>query len=258
MRDTSKMTFSEPRKPLNQANLRQIGTETERHALNSRKHAPFGSLIGGIFYMHRHTLPIALAALAAVVAAPAQALAAPTMTDQVMIWQVYQLEPDTANRNDAFIYYTKQFWITPECGISTFYNTSQSATVRGLYKADLAGLTTTWQAGIRYTGLGNAAVTPTGLNAAMKMGPEVALTVAKSLGGGFSISALGSYARLVGPNSGGAVPTNLTFYGANLNQKVAPSTTLSVGVLGAYSINAEAAKPSYHNLGPSLSLTQSF
>ncbi|HEY9900436.1 MAG TPA: hypothetical protein V6D00_14770 [Pantanalinema sp.] len=205
--------------------------------------------------MYRHTLPIALAALAAVVASPAQA--APTMTDQVMLWQVFQVEPDTANRNDLFVYYTKQYWITPQLGVYTFYNTSQSATVRAMYKFDLGdtGISATTMGGIRMTGLGSNAKT---LSAGFKEGPEVALNVAKTFGGGFSVNALGSYARLWGPNSGGAEPGNLYFYGANLNQKVATSTTLSVGVLGSMLGGAWSDKLTFHNFGPTLSLTQAF
>lgn len=205
--------------------------------------------------MYRRTLPLALAALTVALAAPAQA--APPMTDQVMLWQVYQLEPTSGNRNDLFVYYTKQYWVSPQVGIYTFYNTSQSATVRAMYKFDLGdtGISATTMGGLRMVGLGNSAAKP---NATFKEGPEVALNVAKNFGGGFSINALGSYARLWGPNSGGAEPGNLYFYGANLNQKVAPATTLSVGVLGSMLGGAASDKLTFHNFGPTLSLTQSF
>lgn len=197
---------------------------------------------------------------ASAVAAPAIASAAP-MTDSVMIWQTYNLTPGTANHQDWVVYYTKQYWLNAHCGIYTFYNTTQSGTLRAMYKLPLGGgVTAIGMAGVRGASIGTSPVVP---SAAFKEGPEVALSVAKSFGGGFSVNVLGSYARLwemnpglaSAPNSG--EPTNLMFYGGNLNQVVAPGTTLSVGVLGNMLTGAWTTTK-FHNFGPTVTLTQSF
>ncbi|MBO9539892.1 hypothetical protein J7643_04775 [bacterium] len=210
--------------------------------------------------MFRTLIPTAVAAVTVAFACPA--LAAPAMTDQVMLWQTYQLEPGP-DRHDLVVYYTKQFWITPQLGVYTFYNTGQSATVRAMYKLDLGdtGISGTLTGGLRFTGMGSGLAKA---SAGFKEGPEAGLTLAKAFGGGFSVSALGSYARLWEANAGPTAtpntgePTNLVFYGLNLNQKLAPATTLSLGVLGAFMHGAWTDKLKFHDLGPTLSLTQSF
>lgn len=195
-----------------------------------------------------------------VVGAPAIASAAP-MTDSVMIWQTYNLTPGTANHQDMVVYYTKQYWLNPNWGIYTFYNTTQSGTLRAMYKQPFGdGFSLTGMAGLRAASIGTSPSVP---SAAFKEGPEVGLTLAKSFGGGFSVNVLGSYARLwemnpglaATPNSG--EPTNLMFYGANLNQVLVPGTSLSVGVLGNM-LTGTSDNTKFHNFGPTVTLTQSF
>lgn len=187
------------------------------------------------------------------------ASAAP-MTDSVMIWQTYNVLPGP-DRHDWVVYYTKQYWLNPHCGIYAFYNTQQSGTLRGMYKLPFGdGYSLTGMAGVRATSIGN---NPKVSSAAFKEGPEVALTLAKSFAGGFSVNVLGSYARLWELNAGPAAtpntgePTNLMFYGANLNQVVAPGTSVSVGLLGNMLVGAWTSTK-FHNVGPTVTLTQSF
>ncbi len=193
------------------------------------------------------------------VLAPGAAMAAP-MTDSLMIWQTYNVTPGP-DRHDWVVYYTKQYWLNPNVGIYAFYNTTQSGTVRGMYKLPFGdGYSATAMAGVRASGIGNSSAKA---SAAFKEGPEVALTLAKTFGGGFSVNVLGSYARLWELNAGPAAtpntgePTNLYFYGANLNQVVAPGTSVSVGVLGNMLTGAWTSTK-FHNFGPTLTLTQSF
>lgn len=205
---------------------------------------------------------LALVALSAPFALSAPVLAAPAMTDQVMLWHFYQLEPGT-DHNDLTVFYTKQFWLTPQLGVYTFYNTAQSGTVRATYKVDLGdtGVSSTFMGGLRFTGLGSGLARA---SASFKEGPEAALSLAKSLGGGWSVSAMTSYARLWDLNPGPAAtpnsgePSNLVFYGATLSNKLTASTTLSLGVLGAVLDGAWTDKLKFHDVGPTLSLTQSF
>lgn len=196
-----------------------------------------------------------------VVGAPAVASAAP-MTDSVMIWQSYNLAPGSANRHDWVVYYTKQYWLNPNWGLYTFYNSQQSGTARLMYKQPFGdGFALTGMAGVRASSIGTS---PSAPSAAFKEGPEVALSLNKSFAGGFSVNVLGSYARLWEMNPGLAAnpntgePTNLMFYGANLVQAVAPGTSVSVGVLGNMLTGAFAGTTKFHNFGPTLTFTQSF
>lgn len=194
-----------------------------------------------------------------IVGAPTLASAAP-MTDTLMIWQSYNLVPGP-DRHDWVVFYTKQYWINPHCGIFAFFNSQQSGTVRGMYKLPFGdGYTATGMAGVRTVNVGTS---PAKASATFKEGPEVALSLAKSFGGGFSVNVLGSYARLYELNPGPAAspntgePGNLMFYGANLNQIVAPGTNVSLGVLGNTLIG-DLTGMKFHNLGPTLTLSQSF
>jgi len=180
---------------------------------------------------------------------------AATMTDQVLLWPTYGLTPN--GRQDLFLYYTKQYWLSPAWGIFTFYNTSQSLTLRGMYKTALgeSGVTGTVMAGWRFTGMGNNLVIPA--NNAPRQGPEVALVLAKSLWSGGSLSAMGSAARLWDWNTPGNEASMLYYYGASYNHQVTPTTTLSIGLLGAVH-QFDTAGLKFHDLGPTLGVTQAF
>lgn len=195
-----------------------------------------------------------------VVGAPTVASAAP-MTDSVMIWQTYNITPGAANKYDMVVYYTKQYWLNPNWGIYTFYNTTQSGTLRAMYKLPFGdGFSLTAMAGGRASSMGADPKTP---SPALKEGPEVGLTLAKNFSGGYSVNVLGSYARLWSMNPQGATapntdePFNLMFYGANASKVLVPGTTLGVGVLGNM-LTGAWTNTKFHNFGPTVTLTQSF
>jgi hypothetical protein len=212
---------------------------------------------------------------------PAQAEILPNADDGIILWRNFQLTgpvpaagPDgkvpAFSTNDTHVYFVKQWWATPNLGAYFFYGTQGTATARLQYKMPLfAGtaedgsptapkLILTGMAGYRAIGMGNSLKD---FSILQREGPEVALAAAVPLGAGLTLAANASYATVF-KTTGTADPASLVFYGANLNWQFMPRTSAALGVLGAILAPfapADATKPLiFHDLGPTLTLTQKF
>jgi hypothetical protein len=200
--------------------------------------------------------------------APAEAPApkTPDPTDSVMFWQWWHVGPDAATgtaqaRADMTVYYTKQYWLTPNSGIYTFYNTGQAAVLRYMHRWQLpADFSVTGMAGMRAIVIGNNPPTP---SVGFRQGPEVALSVNRPLFGKVSGQIFGTYAALF-PLNAAAIPAgtpndpvHCVFYGFNVIAPVADRTTLSLGLQGQ--VNSFFTQGlQFHNLGPTLTLSHAF
>jgi hypothetical protein len=219
----------------------------------------------------RRILPL-LAALPVLTAAPAWAENVPTTDDAIMFWRTFQVtSPGTATApiptNDAFFYVIKQWWLTENAGIYAFYGTLQTVTLRGQYRWPIGGgavkedgtktapwLVLTGQAGYRAAVMGSS---PANYAAGYREGPEVAGIAAFPLTPELSAAASFSYAPTFG-YSAATVPAALVFYGANLNWKLDPKTTLSGGFLANLLAPYNGTPLIFHNIGPTLAVSRRF
>jgi hypothetical protein len=234
--------------------------------------------------MRLHSLPLLTAMVAILGAAPAlaepeaqvpppaetkaapPAARTPDFTDGVMVWPWWHVAPDAAAgtaqaRADLAVYYIKQYWLTPNSGIYTFYNTGQAAVLRYMQRWQLpADFQVTGMAGMRAIALGNNPPTP---SLAFRTGPEVALSINHPLFWKVQGQVFGTYAALFPLNAAAipagtpSSPVHCVFYGFNLIAPVAERTSLSLGMQGQ--INAFFVEGlQFHNLGPTLSITHAF
>jgi hypothetical protein len=217
--------------------------------------------------------PIALSIVTVLLGTlPVGAETLPNADDGIILWRNFQISsPNTANAgyssNDTHVYFVKQWWATPNFGAYFFYGTQGTATARAQYKLPLfAGvaadgsatapkLVLTGMAGYRAIGMGSSLAA---FSANHREGPEVAIAAGVPLGNGLSLAANASYAAVFN-TTGPTTAASLVFYGANLNWQFLPRTSAAVGVLGAFLAPFDGTKPLvFHDLGPTLTLTQRF
>lgn len=215
--------------------------------------------------MKTRTRTLAMAACAGAAGLALAALPAAAATgsiDQIMVWRNFQVAPDTArDRHDATFYLIKQHWITDQFGIYAFYAPIQSGVVRATYRfKPLGDLGVTLMAGGRWSNISNSLKT---FSPSFLEGPEGVVVVGHPLGGGFTLSAMGSYAHLFEENLGPvATPNtgeakNLTYYGLNLGLPPVAGTTVTVGLLGAI-LNGYQTGQKFHDAGPTLSFSRAY
>jgi hypothetical protein len=204
----------------------------------------------------------ALSVATATLFATTPAMAAPGSSDQIMVWRMYQLAPDTVrDRHDVTFYLIKQHWLTDDLGVYAFWTPVQAGVLRGAWRFKPAGdLGVTLMAGARWSGLGASLKT---FGSGFLEGPEGAFVLSHPLGGGFGLSAMGSYAHLFELNPGPAATPNtgemknLTFYAVNLNFGPIAGTTVTAGVLGSI-LNGYQTGQKFHDLGPTLTLSHGY
>ncbi len=190
------------------------------------------------------------------------AAAATGSVDQIMVWRLYQLAPDTArDRNDTTLYLIKQHWFTEDLGIYAFYSPIQSGVLRATYRfKPLGDLGVTLMAGGRWSNISNSLKT---FSPSFLEGPEGVVVLGHPLGGGFTLAVMGSYAHLFEENLGPATSPNtgeaknLSYYAVNLGFPPLAGAALTVGLLGSI-LNGYQTGQKFHDIGPTITFSRAY